>query len=256
MDIYKEARDRLIVALDMPPRDILESAQKLKGHVGAFKVNSAFTAYGPELLVHIFRNAGPVFLDIKFCDIPNTVANHVEQATRLGEGASRQSPAEPWVSMMTMHTAAGAKAMKMAKERILSTSFEIKRKPPLILGITVLTSMDNEAASNVGLTEGIRTTVLKRAELAAECGLDGLVCSGHEVEGVRKVVGNDMKLVVPGIRPAGDSADDQARVVTPAKAIAAGADYLVVGRSIYGAENPATAADGIVHQMVEALDKG
>jgi len=266
MDTLTEARSRLIVALDMEPRLVLEAASKLKGHVGAFKVNSAFTSQGPEMISHLFRNAGPVFLDLKFNDIPNTVANHVIAVTEMGKGYKVGAPADPEVSMMTMHIAAGPAAMKAAVEAARTTAVNLRRPAPKILGITVLTSLSAEDCEAVGMdihgetdAAAIQDIVLKRAKLAAECGLDGIVCSGKEVAAVREVVGSQMKLIVPGIRPAppegvGGSDDDQARVVTPEKAIKAGADFLVVGRPIYGANDPAQAADEIVEQIAEALN--
>ena len=263
MDPHAEARSRLIVALDMEPRLVLEAASKLKGHVGAYKVNSAFTSQGSEMVSHLFRNAGPVFLDLKFNDIPNTVANHVIAVTEMGKGYKVGAPADPEVSMMTMHIAAGPAAMKAAIEAARTTAVNLRRPAPKILGITVLTSLSAEDCEAVGMdihgetdAAAIQDIVLKRAKLAAECGLDGLVCSGKEVAAVRAVVGDQMKLIVPGIRPPveGGSEDDQTRVVTPEKAIKAGADFLVVGRPIYGALDPAQAADEIVAQIAEALN--
>lgn len=253
MDPHNEARSRLIVALDMSPREALEAARRLKGRVGAFKLNSAFVGGGPEILADFFQNAGPVFLDMKFHDIPNTVANHVCAATELGKHYLPGKPADPYVSMMTIHTAAGEKAMLAAMEAARKAAINVNRPRPKILGITVLTSLDDDAAWNVGLTKGVNKTVLERAKLARKCGLDGLVCSGKEVEAVREVVGPDMRLVVPGIRPAGGSEDDQARITTPREAIAKGADYLVVGRPITGASDPCEAADSIVNEISSAL---
>jgi len=260
MDPHSEARSRLIVALDMPHRDALEAARRLKGRVGAFKLNSAFVGGGPEILADFFQNAGPVFLDMKFHDIPNTVANHVTAVTEMGRHYLAGKPGDPYVSMMTIHTAAGEAAMKAAMEAARKAATHANRPRPKILGITVLTSLSAEDCEAVGMSvhgetdaAAVTDVVLKRAKLARDCGLDGLVCSGKEVEAVREVVGEEMKLVVPGIRPAGGSEDDQARVVTPEKAIKAGADYLVVGRSIYGANDPGQAADEIVAQIAEAL---
>jgi orotidine-5'-phosphate decarboxylase len=226
------ARDRLIVALDVPQRDAARAlVDRLAGHVGLFKVGSqVFTAAGPEIVREIVGRGERVFLDLKFHDIPNTVAGAVASATRLG------------VSLVDVHGLGGRAMMEAAVGALPAMGTRL-------LAITILTSHDEETLGEIGVNGSMAESVRRLAQLAKEAGVDGVVASPHEVALVREACGSDFLIVTPGIRPAGAALGDQARAATPAAALAAGADYVVVGRPITGAPDPAAAADAIVREM-------
>jgi len=226
------ARDRLIVALDVPQGDAARALlERVAGHVGLFKVGSqAFTAAGPELVREIVGRGEKVFLDLKFHDIPNTVAGAVASASRLG------------VSLVDVHGLGGRAMMEAAVGALPAMGTRL-------LAITILTSHDEETLGEIGVNGSMAESVRRLAQLAKEAGADGVVASPHEVALVREACGSDFLIVTPGIRPAGVALGDQARAATPAAALAAGADYLVVGRPITGAADPAAAADAIVQEM-------
>jgi orotidine-5'-phosphate decarboxylase len=226
------ARNRLIVALDVPQGDAARAlVEGLAGHVGLFKVGSqAFTAAGPELVREIVGRGEKVFLDLKFHDIPNTVAGAVASASRLG------------VSLVDVHGLGGRAMMEAAVGALPAMGTRL-------LAITILTSHDEETLGEIGVNGSMAESVRRLAQLAKDAGADGVVASPHEVALVREACGSDFLIVTPGIRPAGAALGDQARAATPAAALAAGADYLVVGRPITGAANPAAAADAIVREM-------
>ena len=230
------ARDRLIVALDVPGADAARAlVGRLAGKVGLFKVGSElFTAAGPELVREIVGRGARVFLDLKFHDIPNTVAGAVASATRLG------------VSLLTVHGLGGREMLEAAVGALPAMGTRL-------LAITILTSHDDDTLDQVGLGTPVPDAVLRLALLAKESSLDGVVASPHEVGLIREACGSDFLIVTPGIRPAGAARGDQARAATPAAALEAGADYLVVGRPVTAAEDPAAAADAIVREMDEAL---
>lgn len=188
----------------------------------------------------IARLVPGIFLDLKFCDIPNTVAGAVAAAAKL-----------PKVQMLTLHTTGGLEMMHAAKDALQGA-----KSAPTLLGVTILTSLDDTALGRIGLAGPAESRVVALALLAQEAGMGGIVASAREVEAVRMAVGPKMRIVVPGVRPAmsdgKDKADDQARVATPGKAIRFGADYLVVGRPITGEANPARAADAILLEMKAA----
>jgi len=181
-----------------------------------------------------------IFLDLKFCDIPNTVAGAVAAAAKL-----------PKVRMLTLHTTGGLEMMHAAKRALTGL-----KNPPTLLGVTILTSLDGAALARIGLLGPAENRIVALALLAQEAGLGGIVASAREAEAVRMAVGPKMRIVVPGVRPAmpdgKGKTDDQARVATPGNAIRSGADYLVVGRPITGAANPAKAADAILLEMKAA----
>lgn len=181
-----------------------------------------------------------IFLDLKFCDIPNTVAGAVTAAAKL-----------PRVRMLTLHTTGGLEMMCAARDALKGV-----KNPPTLLGVTILTSLNDAALGRIGLAGPAESRVVALALLAQEAGLGGIVASAREAEAVRMAVGPKMRIVVPGVRPAmpegKGKADDQARVATPGSAIRSGADYLVVGRPITGATNPAKAADAILLEMKAA----
>ncbi len=230
-----QARDRLIVALDVPTApEALTLADRLAGHVGMFKVGSQlFTAAGPELVRALVSRHERVFLDLKFHDIPNTVAGAVESACRLG------------VRLLTMHATGGAAMMQAAAGARGEASTRL-------LAITVLTSHDARTLAQIGLAGPLPDAVRRLALLAQASGLDGVVCSPEEASLVREACGASFLIVTPGIRPAGVAAADQARAATPAAALSAGADYLVVGRPVIAAPDPAAAAAAIVREMASA----
>jgi orotidine-5'-phosphate decarboxylase len=226
------ARERLIVALDVPRAEEARSlVERLRGRVGLFKVGSqAFTAAGPELVRDIVGRGERVFLDLKFHDIPNTVAGAVASAAQLG------------VSLLTVHGLGGRAMLEAAVGALPALGTRL-------LAITVLTSHDEGTLTEVGVGGGLTDSVRRLARLAKEAGTDGVVASPHEVALIREACGRDFLIVTPGIRPAGAATGDQARAATPAAALAAGADYLVVGRPITEAADPAAAADRIVREM-------
>jgi orotidine-5'-phosphate decarboxylase len=195
-----------------------------------------FTAAGPPAVKRLAHLGFEIFLDLKFHDIPNTVAGAVASATHL-----------PGIRMMTLHTLGGGAMMQAARDAVAG-----KKKRPVLLGITVLTSMDEPALAQVGVSGSPGTRALALAKLAKESGLDGVVASAHEVAAIRAACGPKFLIVVPGVRPANSSANDQSRIATPAEAIRAGADYLVVGRPITAAPNPAAAAKSIAGEIFAA----
>lgn len=226
---------RVIVPLDFP--DMLSAfglAARLDPRKCAVKVGKElFTAAEAGLVRELVQRGFLVFLDLKFHDIPNTVAQACAAATRMG------------VWMIDVHAAGGATMMRAARQAVTETSSEMGRTAPLLIAVTVLTSLAAEDLLSVGVVGSIDEQVLRLAHLAQGSGLDGVVCSAHEAAALRAACGNKFKLVTPGIRPAGAALNDQARVMTPAAAIEAGADYLVIGRPITGAADPLAALDAI-----------
>ncbi|MBN2804252.1 MAG: orotidine-5'-phosphate decarboxylase [Deltaproteobacteria bacterium] len=231
-----DPKQRLILALDVPNLDDAKHLlDKVQGRVGLVKVGlELFTACGPDAVKAVLERDINVFLDLKLHDIPATVAGAVASANALN------------VSMLTVHTGGAGEMLRQAEKT--------SGKDMTILGVTLLTSMGDDDIAPVSLQGTPKEIVLKRALLAKECGLGGIVCSPNEVAEVRKIVGSEMILVTPGIRPAGASMGDQKRAATPASAISDGADFLVVGRPIKSAANPAEAADMIVAEIAAALN--
>ncbi len=225
------AGSRLIVALDTTEVGVAAGwAGAVAPHCGMLKVGlEFFLANGAEGVRAVARAGRPLFLDLKLHDIPNTVAGAVRAVL----------PLRP--AMLTVH-ASGGGAMVEAARRAAEDGGNAR---PALLAVTVLTSLDAAALYAVGVSGGPRQQVLRLARLAVEAGADGLVCSAHEVAAVRDALGAGPVLVVPGIRPAGAAAGDQARVMTPGEAVAAGADWIVVGRPVTGAGDPGEAARGI-----------
>jgi orotidine-5'-phosphate decarboxylase len=232
------ARRRLIVALDVPDADSANAlVDRLENTCRWFKVGlELFTAAGPQVLEPILRRGHSIFLDLKFHDIPNTVAGAVRSAAAMG------------VRMMTVHASGGPAMLAAAHGALGGLS-----NPPELLAVTVLTSMDHAQMKATGLERSPTDQVglLARVGLAAE--IRGFVCSAQEVAILRALTGPEGVLVVPGIRPAGAEAGDQKRVATPADALRLGASYLVMGRSITQALDPAAAAEAVLNQMAEAL---
>jgi len=245
------ARQKLILALDYPSLDpAFEIAQSLSNFVGIFKVNiHLFTAEGPSA-VHKLNHLGPgIFLDLKFHDIPNTVQGAVVSALGL-----------PGVQLLDIHALGGFEMMRAAAKA--RNEAKGSKSAPKLLAVTILTSMDNAALRKVGIAGSASRRVLQLARLAQKAGMDGVVASPQEVRAIRRACGKDFLIVVPGIRPlVGDAAtgkhktDDQARIATPAEAIRAGANYLVIGRPITGAPDPETAARAILEEIGSALPR-
>jgi orotidine-5'-phosphate decarboxylase len=231
-----EPRERLIVALDSPELAEAEAlVERLAGAVGMYKVGAQlFTAAGPAAVEMVKKRGGRVFLDLKFHDIPATVAGAVREAARLG------------VTLLTVHASGGTGMLGAAVEAAAAAG----RERPRILAVTVLTSLDRLALQQeLGVAASVEEHVGRLAGLACATGCDGVVASPQEAGTLRAVLGRDLLIVTPGIRPAGLRADDQARVATPAVARRAGADYLVVGRPITAAADPAAAAAAIVAEI-------
>jgi orotidine-5'-phosphate decarboxylase len=233
------AVSRLVVALDTSEKArILDLARLLRPHVGMLKVGlEAFTACGPALVEELVAAGMPVFLDLKLHDIPNTVEKAATNGTRLG------------ARLLTVH-AGGGSAMLEAAVAGAAAGMRPGAAPPVVLAVTVLTSLDDAALAALGMpgTAGERVRVWAAVARRAGCG--GVVCSPHEVAALRAAHGPDFVLLAPGIRPAGEALGDQKRVATPRSAILAGASYLVVGRPITGAADPAAAAAAIVDEMM------
>ena len=229
-------RNPLIVALDVPEANrAVELAGRLAGAVGALKIGKElFTSAGPEIVRRLRATGAPVFLDLKFHDIPNTVARAVEAAVALD------------VQMLTIHTSGGTAMMKAAEEAARIAAERLGRTPPLILGVTVLTSLDDAALAELGWSATAAQQVERLARLAVGAGLRGLVCSPRELGALRAGLPASVQLVTPGIRPTGSEAGDQKRTLTPREAMAAGADWLVIGRPICAAADPRAAAEKIL----------
>ena len=232
-------RNPIIAALDVESAPkALELATRIGSSIGAFKIGSElFTTAGPDIVRTIGKNGGSVFLDLKFHDIPNTVAKAVAAATRLN------------VRMLTVHTSGGLEMMRAAQKSALETARDCGFEPPLVLGVTVLTSMDAATLEEIGLTTNIAKQVERLAELAIKAGLRGLVCSPLEIAALRQLLPANVQLVTPGIRTGAEKADDQRRTLTPAQALEAGANWLVIGRPIYAAADPRAAAENILASL-------
>lgn len=225
---------RIFVALDTSDLDhALALGRDLAGHVGGVKVGKEFfTALGPDGVRAVAGLGFPVFLDLKFHDVPATVSRAVKAAAAL----------KPFI--INVHASGGGKMMRAAAEAVGDGS-----ERPLVLAVTVLTSFGDDDLAAIGIAGSSETQVLRLARLAKESGLDGVVCSALEAEALRAAMGPDFKLVTPGIRPEWAAADDQKRITTPAQAVALGADYLVIGRPITGAADPADAARRIADEL-------
>ncbi len=234
------ARERLIVALDVPEAaDAWRVVRALGNVVTTFKVGKQlFTTAGPAIVRELVSSGRKVFLDLKFHDIPNTVAGAVREAGKLG------------ASMVTVHASGGSKMLKAA--------VEAAREAPqglAVLAVTVLTSLNEEELQEIGVSGRVLDQVLRLAALAQTAGCPGVVASAHEARELRRELGTGFWIVTPGVRPAGTPKGDQERVVTPAEAIQAGTDYIVVGRPITQAKDPAAAAAAIVAEITRVCGK-
>src|ERR1043166_3836226 len=226
-----KAADKIIVALDVATnREALALVDQLREQISFFKIGlQLYTAAGPQIVRAVSATGARVFLDLKLHDIPNTVGRAVESATKLD------------VEMLTIHLSGGTEMIRAA--------VNARTNQMSILGVTVLTSVAEQALSEIGIHEPIDKQVLRLARLGAGTGIDGIVASAHEIKSLRGALGDKIKIVVPGIRPAGSEAGDQKRTMTPREAIEAGADYLVIGRPILAAANPLDAARKIIEEI-------
>lgn len=226
-------RDRLIVALDFPtPAKALALVSVLSDSVSIYKIGlQLYTAAGPEIVRAVAATGARVFLDLKLHDIPNTVAKAVGAAGELG------------VQMLTIHLS-GGRAMIEAAAAAKSPSL-------LLLGVTVLTSSAQETLTETGITSPLEAQVLRLGQLGKDCGIGGLIASPHEVRVLREGLGNEIRLVTPGVRPTWAAADDQKRYTTPAEALKNGADYLVIGRPITAAAEPRAAVERLLDEIAD-----
>jgi orotidine-5'-phosphate decarboxylase len=240
----RAAARRIIFALDV---STLEEARRLVGllkdRTGLFKVGmELFTAYGPEAVRAVQAEGGRVFLDLKFHDIPNTVSRAAEEALKLG------------VEMLNLHGCGGLEMMRETAERCRRWAEKENRPNPILLAVTVLTSLDEGDLKEIGLAGPVAERVVRLAELARQAGLGGVVASPREIESIRRHLGPKWVIVTPGVRPAfvPPGGDDQKRVMTAKEAISAGADYIVVGRPVRLAPDPAAAMDLVLAEVSEA----
>jgi orotidine-5'-phosphate decarboxylase len=232
------ARERLIVALDAPSAAAaLELVNRLESTCQWFKVGlELFSAAGPSIVEELTRRGHSIFLDLKFHDIPNTVAGAVRSAAGLG------------ARMMTIHALGGPAMLEAAR-----AALDGMADPPTLLAVTVLTSMDSGQLKSVGVDDAPAAQVERLAQVGLKAGIRGFVCSPQEVAALRALAGPEATLVIPGVRPAGAAVGDQKRIATPAEALRQGASYLVVGRPITQAENPAEAAERILNEIADTL---
>lgn len=238
-----EVRERIIVAMDL---DDLEEVRflvgSLRSHVGLFKVgHQLFTRYGPEAVRAIQAEGGRVFLDLKYHDIPNTVRGAVENATALK------------VAMLNVHASGGTAMMKAAVAAARTVAASQAAASPILLGVTILTSLLDSDLEEVGIAPPVAAAVTRLAALASAAGMSGVVASPQEVAIIREVVPRDFVIVTPGVRFEDSKADDQKRTLSPREALQRGADYLVIGRPILAAPRPVEAARRIVDDMAAAF---
>jgi len=239
-----DAKDKLIVALDVDHASrALELHESLRDCAGMFKIGmQLFTAAGPELVRQIVSRGSLVFLDLKYHDIPNTVAMAAVEATRLG------------VSMFNVHASGGREMMKRAADAIAEIAGREGLPKPIVVGVTLLTSADQETLQQLGISDDPAQVVRRLAALASDANLDGVVASAHEIKIIREQVADpNFKIVCPGIRSATDPAQDQRRTMSAGDAVRAGADYVVVGRPILSAEDPGKAALAFREEINAAL---
>ncbi|MFH1094560.1 MAG: orotidine-5'-phosphate decarboxylase [Candidatus Omnitrophota bacterium] len=232
-------KTELIVALDVPSlKDAQVLVEKLSPAVKYFKIGmQLFTACGPSVIEMVHKYKREVFLDLKFLDIPNTVAQAALSSLRLG------------VFMFNVHAIGGSVMLSTLMNAVNEECKVSKKKKPLVLGVTVLTSMDRQELNRVGVIRSVKNEVIHLAKLCKQAGLDGVVCSGEEIKLLRRIIGKDFVLVVPGVRPKTAVSDDQKRIVTPSDAANLGADYIVVGRPIVAQVAPLQSAKDILAEI-------
>jgi len=237
-----EPKDRIILALDVSSyEEAVETIEKFREDINIFKVGlELFTSAGPKIIEKINSAGKKVFLDLKFHDIPNTVAKSALAAAELG------------VFMLTVHTSGGFEMMQKTAEELVKASLKRNSSRPRILGVTVLTSIDSECLKNeIGILHSMKTHIKHLAGLALKAGLDGVVASPEEAEIIRSSFGNNFLIVTPGIRPSWAPPDDQKRTLTPKQALRKGADYLVIGRAIMSQPDPLRALKRIHDEIAD-----
>ena len=239
-----DPKSRVFVALDTPDLERAAGLARAVGPwVGGLKIGKElFTAQGPDG-VRAVAGGEPLFLDLKFHDIPNTVAGALRASLRL-------RPA-----IVNLHAAGGRAMMEAAAEAVREGAEDLDQPRPLLLAVTLLTSLDDDDLAEIGMAGPSDQAVVRLARLAQACGLDGVVCSPREIAALRQACGPAFKLLVPGIRPEWAASGDQKRTMTPAEALAAGADYLVIGRPITGADDPAAAARRIAEELSQVPER-
>lgn len=237
----EEARNKIIFALDVHGLDDIDRwAGKLAGKVGMFKVGKElFTSCGPAAVKAVQRHGGQVFLDLKYHDIPNTVASAMLEAARLG------------VQLTNLHALGGAEMMETAVNAVHKEFSDAVR--PRLLAVTILTSSTVETLRQVGIEHSVQDMVVRLARLAKASGMDGVVASPLEISLIREACGPDFLIVTPGVRPPFAAVDDQKRIMTPSEAVSSGADYLVIGRPIAKATDPVQAADAIAAEITDGV---
>lgn len=234
-----EPKDKIILALDVDSSEKAKAlVAELNEYVGVYKINSLFNDEGPPIVKEIQDNGGKVFLDLKYHDIPNTVANYAKAATKMG------------VFMFNVHATGGFEMMKAAADAVKETSAELGIEKPIVIAVTVLTSIDQEALNQELKVAGpVEEQVKNLALLAKKAGMNGVVCSPKEISIIREACGEDFVIVTPGIRPEWAAKGDQKRITTPKDAVEAGSNYLVIGRPIRGAEDRIDAAKKILEEI-------
>lgn len=243
-EVHMEAKERLILALDV---DTMAEAERLvdltQDYVGVYKVGmQLYNSEGPAVIRRLMEQGKKVFADLKFHDIPNTVAQAGEVMTRHG------------VFMYNVHCAGGREMLSKTVQATKAEAQGLGIPAPMVIGVTILTSLDQQAVNNeVGLAGTVQDNVVKYARMAQESGLSGVVASPKEITAIREACGPEFALVIPGIRPQWAAANDQKRIMTPGEAVAAGATYIVVGRPITAADNPREAAAKVVEEMSAGL---
>ncbi len=237
-----KAMEQLLVALDVDtPEEARQLAGRLRGVVGGFKIGSRlFTSHGPAFVEELVGRGDRVFLDLKFHDIPNTVAGAIGAASRLG------------VWMVNVHASGGLDMMKAARSAADEESAKVNLAPPLVIAVTVLTSMDENTLGEIGVNSSPLDQVIRLAALTQAAALDGVVASPREIEAIRAQCGERFAIVTPGIRGSGDAKGDQNRTASASGALAAGASYIVVGRPIIAAADPREAAERIAAECKAA----
>jgi orotidine-5'-phosphate decarboxylase len=240
MTIPLNSKDRLVLALDVDnDNEALGLVNELKDSIGLFKVgHQLFTAYGPDIVRRIINKGGRVFLDLKYHDIPNTVAKASVEAVKLG------------VSIFNVHALGGLDMMKAAAEATAATAEQQNVTTPLVLAVTILTSMDQVALrKELKITRSLQREVAHLARLAQRAGMHGVVASPQEIKMLRKAVRGEFTILTPGVRPEWAAKDDQKRIMTPGEAVAAGADYIVVGRPVLKAADRQAAVRKILEEI-------
>jgi len=231
--------EKIILALDVESfKEAEELVELLSDYISIFKVGKQlFTHCGPKIIEMIHHHKGKVFLDLKYHDIPHTVAGAVKEACKLK------------VFMLTLHAMGGQKMMQEAVEASIKIAQQLSSNPPLILAVTILTSLQQEDLKDIGVVPPVEEAVLRLARLSQHAGVKGVVASAREASLIRAACGRNFIIVTPGIRPKGKEADDQKRTLTPKEALLAGSDYLVIGRPLVEAPDPLEAAKEIVQEL-------